>query len=161
MDHDNKIRHSAEYLESKGIQRPRIGIILGSGLGDLADSIENSISIDYKDIPNFPVSTVEGHAGRLVFGVLEDSNVVVMQGRFHYYEGYHIHDVVFPVRVMMEIGIDYLIVTNAAGGVNKSFEAGDLMLITDHINFAGVNPLMGNNLENKGPRFVEIGRAHV
>lgn len=160
MDHDNKIRHSAEYLESKGIQRPRIGIILGSGLGDLADSIENSISIDYKDIPNFPVSTVEGHAGRLVFGVLEDSNVVVMQGRFHYYEGYHIHDVVFPVRVMMEIGIDYLIVTNAAGGVNKSFEAGDLMLITDHINFAGVNPLMGNNLENKGPRFVDMSFAY-
>lgn len=160
MDYENMIKESAEYLKAKGIKRPRIGIILGSGLGDLANSLEDSISIDYEDIPNFPISTVEGHAGRLVFGVLEGADLVVMQGRFHYYEGYHIHDVVFPIRVMIEIGIENLIVTNAAGGINKSFDVGDLMLIKDHINFAGVNPLMGKNLDDRGPRFLDMTFAY-
>ena len=160
MNYTDKINESVIFLESKINLKPRIGIILGSGLGGLADLIEEPISIQYEKIPNFPVSTVEGHAGRLVFGKLQGIDVVAMQGRFHYYEGYPIHDVVFPVRVMTGLGIDTLIVTNAAGGVNESFKPGDLMIINDHINYAGVNPLIGKNLDNKGPRFVDMTWAY-
>ena len=160
MDYNNKIHESVNFIETKVIKKPRTGIILGFGLGDLVDSIENSIILEYKDIPNFPISTVKGHAGRLVFGMLEDADIVFMQGRFHYYEGYPIYDVVFPVRVMIGLGIENLIVTNAAGGVNQSFNIGDLMIIKDHINYAGVNPLIGKNLDNKGPRFVDMTYAY-
>ncbi len=160
MNYSEKINESLVFLESKINLKPRIGIILGSGLGGLVDLIKEPVSIQYEDIPNFPVSTVEGHAGRLVFGKLQGIDVVAMQGRFHYYEGYPIHDVVFPVRVMTGLGIDTLIVTNAAGGVNKSFKPGDLMIINDHINYAGVNPLIGKNLDNKGPRFVDMTWAY-
>lgn len=160
MNYTNKINESVAFLESKINSKPRIGIILGSGLGGLADLIEEPIYIQYEDIPNFPISTVEGHAGRLVFGKLQGVDIVAMQGRFHYYEGYPIHDVVFPVRVMTGIGIETLIVTNAAGGVNESFRPGDLMIINDHINYAGVNPLIGKNLDNKGPRFVDMTWAY-
>lgn len=160
MNYNDKINESLIYLKSKTKANPKIGIILGSGLGGLADLIEDPISIDYENIPNFPVSTVEGHAGRLVFGRLQGVEVVAMQGRFHYYEGYHIHDVVFPVRVMIGLGIDTLMVTNAAGGVNETFRPGDLMIIKDHINYAGVNPLIGRNLDDKGPRFVDMTWAY-
>lgn len=160
MNYNDKINESKLYLKSKTKSNPKIGIILGSGLGGLADLIEGSMSIEYENIPNFPISTVEGHAGRLVFGKLQDVEVVVMQGRFHYYEGYPIHDVVFPIRVMISLGIETLIVTNAAGGVDKSFKPGDLMIIRDHINYAGVNPLIGKNLDDKGPRFVDMTYAY-
>lgn len=160
MNYTDKINESVVFLESKISLKPRIGIILGSGLGGLADLIEDPVSIQYEDIPNFPISTVEGHAGRLVFGKLQELDIVAMQGRFHFYEGYPIHDVVFPVRVMAGLGNDTLIVTNAAGGVNESFKPGDLMIINDHINYAGVNPLIGKNLDNKGPRFVDMTWAY-
>lgn len=160
MDYIDMINESINYIESNNIKKPRIGIILGSGLGDLVDFIEDSICIDYQDIPNFPISTVEGHVGRLVFGKLEGVDIVAMQGRFHYYEGYPIHEVVFPIRVIIGLGIENLIVTNAAGGVNKSFKPGDLMIIKDHINYTGVNPLIGKNLDNKGPRFVDMTYAY-
>lgn len=160
MNYLERINESVAYLESKKLNKPRIGIILGSGLGGLADLIEEAVSIKYEDIPNFPLSTVEGHAGRMVFGKLQGVDVVAMQGRFHYYEGYPIQEVVFPVRVMISLGIETLIVTNAAGGVDKTFEPGDLMLIRDHINFAGVNPLIGKNLDDRGPRFVDMTRAY-
>lgn len=156
MNYNDKINESIAFLESKIHNKPRIGIILGSGLGGLADLIEKSTSVQYEDIPNFPVSTVEGHAGRLIFGQLHGVEIVAMQGRFHFYEGYPIVDVVFPVRVMSGLGIENLIVTNACGGVNESFKPGDLMIIKDHINYAGANPLIGKNLDHKGPRFVDM-----
>lgn len=160
MDYSRKINESVDFLKSKIERKPKIGIILGSGLGGLADLIEDPIAIDYEDIINFPISTVEGHAGRLVFGKLQGQDLVVMQGRFHYYEGYPISDVVFPVRVMIGLGIESLIVTNASGGVDESFKPGDLMIIKDHINYAGVNPLMGKNLDDKGPRFLDMTWAY-
>ncbi|MCL6616390.1 MAG: purine-nucleoside phosphorylase, partial [Anoxybacillus ayderensis] len=128
------IEQAAQFLKEKFPTSPQIGLILGSGLGVLADEIEQAIKIPYSDIPNFPVSTVEGHAGQLVYGQLEGATVIVMQGRFHYYEGYSFEKVTFPVRVMKALGVEQLIVTNAAGGVNESFEPGDLMIISDHIN---------------------------
>lgn len=156
MNYLNEIKESANYILNKIKVKPDVGIILGSGFGTLADKIEDPIKISYSDIPNFPVSTVKGHEGKLVIGVLEGKNVLAMQGRFHYYEGYDIKDVTFPIRVMKEVGIDQLIVTNAAGGSNKDFEPGDLMIITDHINFAGINPLMGKNYDELGPRFLDL-----
>lgn len=156
----NKINEAVSYIESKINEKPEIGMILGSGLGILADEIENPIAIKYGEIPHFPQSTVEGHKGQLVIGKLEGKTVIAMQGRFHYYEGYSIQDVTFPVRVMNALGIDKLIVTNAAGGSNKEFEPGDLMLITDHINFAFNNPLIGKNHEELGPRFPDMSHAY-
>lgn len=133
MDY-NQIQTAASFINDKLKQQPKIGLILGSGLGVLAEDIQNPVKIPYNEIPGFPVSTVEGHAGQLVCGQLSGVEVIAMQGRFHYYEGYSMDKVTFPVRVMKELGIEKLIVTNAAGGVNESFEAGDLMIITDHIN---------------------------
>ncbi len=155
-----KIEESAKYILNKSEVKPSIGIVLGSGLGTLADEIINPVIINYNEIPNFPISTVEGHEGRLVIGELGGKNVLAMQGRFHYYEGYPIEDVTFPIRVMKEIGIEKLIVTNAAGGSNKNFEPGDLMIIKDHINFAGINPLMGKNYDELGLRFLDISMAY-
>lgn len=160
MKYSDKIDESVKYLKSIISESPKVGIILGSGLGGLADLIENSIKIPYESINGFPVSTVEGHAGQLVLGKLGDKNVVAMQGRFHYYEGYSLQDVTFPIRVMIGLGIESLIVTNAAGGSNKSFNPGDLMVIKDHINFTGQNPLIGRNLDDKGPRFVDMTNAY-
>ncbi len=159
MDYD-KIQQAAEFLKQKYTNTPKIGLILGSGLGVLADEIENPVKIPYRTIPDFPVSTVEGHAGQLVFGMLNGVEVVAMQGRFHYYEGYSFDQVTFPVRVMKELGVDTLIVTNAAGGVNKSFSSGDLMIITDHINFTGSNPLIGQNDARLGVRFPDMSDAY-
>jgi purine-nucleoside phosphorylase len=148
--------------EQVGIQ-PRIGMILGSGLGELADSVENATKIPYGDIPHWPVSTVIGHQGRLVFGQLQGQNVMVMQGRVHYYEGYSMAEVGLPVRVMQRLGVEILIVTNAAGAVNPDISPGDLMLITDHLNLVGMagrTPLRGPNLDELGPRFPDMGRAY-
>lgn len=155
-----KIKESADFISSKMDYRPEIGLILGSGLGSLADIIEEPIIIKYEDIPNFPQSTVDGHAGQLVIGKLSGKIVMAMQGRFHYYEGYPLYEVTFPVRVMNRLGIESLIVTNAAGGVNKDYIPGDLMIINDHINFAGQNPLIGKNLDELGPRFLDLSNAY-
>ncbi len=151
-----KLEQATQYIESKINTNLQVGMILGSGLGAMAEEIDNPIIIDYKDIPNFPVSTVEGHAGKLVIGELQGKNVLILQGRFHFYEGYNMQDVVFPVRVMKLLGINKLIVTNAAGGVNENFKAGDLMIINDHINFMGTNPLIGQNIDKFGLRFPDM-----
>ncbi|HSQ33638.1 MAG TPA: purine-nucleoside phosphorylase [Peptostreptococcaceae bacterium] len=156
-----KIQESAKYIQSKTNIKPQIGLILGSGLGVLGDEVENPTIIKYNEIPNFPVSTVEGHAGQLVIGKLEKKDVVVMQGRFHFYEGYPMQDVTFPVRVMKALGVDTIIVTNAAGGSNESFTPGDLMIITDHINFGGNNPLIGPNDNRLGVRFPDMSKAYT
>ena len=134
---------------------PEVGIILGTGLGDFADHIDVKYAIDYKDIPGFPVSTVEGHKGRLIFGMIEGRRAVAMQGRFHYYEGYTMQQVTFPVRVLKLLGIRCLFVSNASGGINTSFRVGDLMVITDHINLMP-NPLIGRNMSEFGPRFPDM-----
>jgi purine-nucleoside phosphorylase len=142
---------------------PRVGLILGSGLNPLAGAIEEGVSIPYTEIPHFPVPTIEGHSGRLVVGQLEGQPVVVMQGRTHYYEGYSMAEVTFPVRVMQLLGIEALIVTNAAGGLNQAFRAGDVMLITDHLNLigmSGLNPLRGPNLDELGPRFPDMSEPY-
>jgi purine-nucleoside phosphorylase len=155
-----KIQNAARFLKGKYQMSPKLGLILGSGLGVLADEIVNPIKIPYEKIPDFPVSTVEGHAGQLVFGDLNGTSVVAMQGRFHFYEGYHFDQVTFPVRVMKELGIETLIVTNAAGGINETFSPGDLMLITDHINNMGSNPLIGRNDARLGARFPDMSEAY-
>lgn len=155
-----RITEAAAYIKEQGVNQVDVGLILGSGLGELGEEVEQSIAIPYETIPHFPVSTVVGHAGQLVYGTLGGQMVLAMQGRFHYYEGYSLEDVTFPVRVMKELGIHSVIVTNAAGGVNTSFEPGDLMMITDQINFTGVNPLHGPNDENLGPRFTDMSHAY-
>ena len=160
MNYIDKIKESISFIISKIKDKPTIGLILGSGLGGLADKIENAIKIQYKDIPHFPISTVEGHEGQLVIGELGGKIVVAMQGRFHFYEGYPLKDVTFPIRTMIGMGIENLIVTNAAGGSNKDFSPGDLMIITDHINYTGENPLIGENLNELGPRFLDMSRAY-
>lgn len=154
------IKQSADFLKQKYANTPKIGLILGSGLGVLAEEIENPVKIPYEDIPEFPVSTVEGHAGQLVFGTINGMEVVAMQGRFHFYEGYSFDKVTFPVRVMKELGVEKLIVTNAAGGVNENFSPGDLMLISDHINNMGTNPLIGPNDSKLGVRFPDMSVAY-
>ncbi|GAB7386196.1 purine-nucleoside phosphorylase [Bacillaceae bacterium] len=155
-----KISEAVAFLEKKFSVKPKVGLILGSGLSVLAEEIEHPEAVPYGEIPHFPTSTVEGHAGRLVAGALEGKTVVAMQGRFHYYEGYSMSEVAFPVYVMKKLGIDTLIVTNAAGGMNRDFQPGDLMLITDHINFTGDNPLRGPNIEELGPRFPDMSEAY-
>lgn len=153
----------AGAIRKRTTHQPKIGIVLGSGLGRFADSVEQAQSIPFDDLPHWPRSTVHGHAGRLVIGALEGQSVLVMQGRIHYYEGYSMSQVTLPIRVMQRLGIETLIVTNAAGGVNPNFTPGDLMLITDHINFvgmAGLNPLIGPNMEEFGPRFPDMSQAY-
>ncbi len=145
--------------EATGGFTPEVGIILGTGLGDFGDKIETETILDYASIPGFPVSTVEGHKGRMIFGTVEGRKVVAMQGRFHYYEGYHMSQVTFPVRVMKLLGIEYLFVSNASGGINTSFRTGDLMVITDHINLMP-NPLIGPNMAELGPRFPDMHNCY-
>lgn len=148
-----RIKNTASFIRSKTEDfAPEAGIILGTGLGGLVEKIDVRYALDYHEIPDFPVSTVEGHRGRLIFGLLGGRRVVAMQGRFHYYEGYTPQEIVFPVRVLTRLGIRYLFVSNAAGGVNPGFRPGDLMVITDHINFIP-NPLIGRNMADFGPRF--------
>lgn len=155
--------NAADYIRQQTRHRPKVGLVLGSGLNPLADSVQAAESIPYHSIPNFPQPTVEGHAGRLVLGELAGATVMVMQGRVHYYEGYSMQQVVFPIRVMQVLGIETLIVTNAAGGLNPAFRAGELMLIADHINLmgmAGLNPLLGPNDPEMGPRFPDMSQAY-
>lgn len=154
-----RIRETAEWLRERRPNAPQTAIVLGTGLGQLAERIEKLVCIPYVDIPNFPVSTVEGHAGRLIFGRLGGKDVMAMEGRFHYYEGYTMQQVTFPVRVMHELGIRTLFVSNAAGGMNPAFSIGDLMVITDHINFMPENPLHGPNVP-PGPRFPDMSEAY-
>ncbi|MDS0525316.1 purine-nucleoside phosphorylase [Clostridium sp. SHJSY1] len=160
MDLLKNIETSAKYILNKSKYSPKIGLILGSGLGTLADLIEDPEFYPYEEIPNFPVSTVEGHAGRLVIGTLQGKTVIAMQGRFHYYEGYKMQEVTFPVRVMKLLGVETIIVTNAAGAVNTDFKPGDLMIIKDHINLSGDSPLIGKNLDKFGPRFPDMSTAY-
>jgi purine-nucleoside phosphorylase len=158
-----QIDRIADFIRSKSSYHPKVGIILGSGLGALAASVEFSTIIPYNEIPEWPISTVIGHQGHLVIGKFENKEVIVMQGRVHYYEGYSIAQVVLPVRVLQRLGIEILIVTNAAGAVNPNFTPGDLMLITDHINMigmAGLNPLRGPNLDELGARFPDMSQAY-
>ncbi|CAM3875379.1 purine-nucleoside phosphorylase [Mesobacillus zeae] len=159
MDY-SQIKSAAAFLQGKLSAKPAVGLILGSGLGVLADEVENEVKIPYSEIPGFPVSTVEGHAGQFVFGELNGVQVAVMQGRFHFYEGYAMDKVTFPVRVMKELGMGTLFVTNAAGGINESFSPGDLMLISDHINNMGTNPLLGPNDSQLGARFPDMSEAY-
>ncbi|WIF94560.1 purine-nucleoside phosphorylase [Caminicella sporogenes] len=159
-DLKEKIVESAEFIRSKTNLTLQIGLILGSGLGSLADEIEDKVIVKYEEIPNFPISTVEGHEGQLVIGTLEGKNVVAMQGRFHYYEGYTMQEVTFPVRVMKELGVQMILVTNACGGMNPDFYPGAIMFIEDHINFMGNNPLIGPNDESLGPRFPDMSTAY-
>lgn len=155
-----KIEKAANYILNQSNFKPEIGLILGSGLGDLGNEIESKETYAYKDIPYFPVSTVEGHVGQLVVGILQGKSVVAMQGRFHYYEGYNMSEVTFPIRVMKKMGVKTIIVTNAAGAVNETYEPGDLMIIKDHINLSGANPLIGKNLDEYGTRFPDMSNAY-
>ncbi|MFA9556064.1 purine-nucleoside phosphorylase [Evansella sp. AB-rgal1] len=155
-----KIKAAEELISNKIQKKPSIGLILGSGLGVLADEIQNAVRIPYSDIPGFPTSTVAGHKGQLVIGELEGKQVVAMQGRFHFYEGYPMDLVTLPVRVMKAIGVSSIIVTNAAGGINENYKPGDLMLIRDHINLTGANPLIGPNDDAVGVRFPDMSQAY-
>jgi purine-nucleoside phosphorylase len=154
------IQQSVEFIRTKTASQPSIGIILGTGLGGLVRDIQIETTIDYELIPHFPVSTVESHHGRLIFGTLEDKQVVVMQGRFHFYEGYTMQQVTFPVRVMKFLGVQTLIVSNACGTVNPQFRKGDVMLMEDHINLLGANPLIGPNDPELGPRFPDMSEPY-
>lgn len=159
MEHQLLVE-AATYLKEKGFLKPEIGLVLGSGLGGLADEITDKIEVPYGDIPHFPTSTVAGHKGQLVYGTLSGKTVIAMQGRFHFYEGYSIQEVTMPIRVMKLLGVHTVGLTNAAGGINEEFTPGDLMLITDHLNFTGQNPLIGPNDENMGPRFPDMSETY-
>lgn len=155
------IEKSIEIIRRKTDFVPEIGLILGSGLGDYAEQIENPVVIPYGEIPDFPVSTVAGHAGQFVLGTCKGKNVIAMQGRVHYYEGYSQRMITLPVRIMKRLGVQYMVLTNAAGGVNRNFDPGTLMMIRDHINYSGVNPLMGANWGEDGPRFPDMTRVYA
>ena len=155
-----KLKETVNFLKSKGVEKPEIGIILGTGLGSLANDVNVEITLDYKDIPHFPLSTVEFHSGKLLYGELGGKKVLVMNGRFHFYEGYTLQEVTFPVRVMKMLGINYLLVSNAAGAVNLNLPKASLMIIDDHINMLPGSPLVGKNLDELGPRFPDMSRPY-
>ncbi len=155
-----KIKQTADFLRQRAGEMPKLAIILGTGLGNLVDHIEDKLYIPYSEIPNFPVSTVQGHSGNLIFGKMGGKRVMAMQGRFHYYEGYDMKTVTFPVRVFKALGVETLFVSNAAGGMNKEFKVSDVMIITDHINLFPENPLRGKNYEELGPRFPAMTEAY-
>jgi purine-nucleoside phosphorylase len=155
-----KIQETSNYIKSKVAKIPECAIILGTGLGELANAITGKFEIPYSEIPNFPVSTVEGHSGKLIFGKLGNKDVIAMQGRFHYYEGYNMKEVTFPVRVFQALNVKYLFVSNAAGGMNSSFDIGDIMLIEDHINLFPEHPLRGKNFNELGVRFPDMSQAY-
>lgn len=157
----DQVKEAADYIQSRIKETPVLGVILGSGLGGLADLVEDTIIIPYADIPNFPQSSVKGHEGNLVIGKIGDVCLMMMQGRFHYYEGFSMKEVCFPVYVMKLLGTEKLIVTNACGGINRSFAPGDLMLITDFINFSGNNSLIGVNDDRFGPRFPDMSEPYA
>ncbi len=156
----SKINETADFILKKSNTKASIGIILGTGLGGLVEEIDINFTLNYDDIPNFPVSTVEGHHGRLIFGSIGGKEVVAMQGRFHFYEGYSMQEVTFPVRVMKMMGIETLLVSNASGGLNPDFSVGDVMIIDDHINMFGTNPLIGKNIDELGPRFPDMSAPY-
>ena len=155
------IQEAAGYVRDRIGKAPRVGIILGSGLGDIAGRIENKIEIPYAQIPHFARSTAPGHKGQLVLGTLSGVTVLCMQGRLHYYEGHPMESIIFPIRVMKLLGVGTLVVTNASGGINTGFRVGDLMLIGDHINFLGTNPLIGPNMQEFGPRFCDMSNTYT
>ena len=161
MEIEDKIKAAAAYLLEHTTQRPTVGLVLGSGLGDFADTLTDAVRIPFSQIPNFPVPTAPGHAGALVFGKKQGKDVVVLQGRIHFYEGLPQREITLPVRVLAAIGVKQLILTNAAGGVNTAYHPGDLMLISDHINYSFSNPLIGPNLENFGPRFPDASDVYT
>lgn len=156
----NEIKSCADFLKAQGFVAPEIGVILGTGLGAFVKEVDVEVSIDYADIPNFPTATVEFHSGKLHYGSVNGKKVIVMQGRFHYYEGYTMDQIVFPVRVMKVLGITSLLVSNAAGAVNPGFKKGDLMLIDDHINLLPENPLRGQNIDELGSRFPDMSAPY-
>lgn len=155
-----KFKEAADYIQEKTALKPSVGIILGTGLGGLVSEIEIVKEIPYTEIPHFPISTVKGHSGKLIFGKLGGKSVVAMQGRFHYYEGYSLQEVTFPVRVMKFLGIERLFVSNASGGVNENFEIGEIMILNDHIDLFPGNPLIGKNYEELGPRFPDMSEPY-
>jgi purine-nucleoside phosphorylase len=155
-----KIKQTTEFLKSAGIANPEIGIVLGTGLGKMADEFEIIRSFDYSSIPNFPLATVEFHSGKLIYGKLHGKYVLAMQGRFHYYEGYSLQQITFPIRVMKLLGVKYLLLSNAAGAMNLNYRKGSLMLIDDHINLLPDNPLRGKNMDELGPRFPDMSRPY-
>jgi purine-nucleoside phosphorylase len=155
-----RIKESSNYIAGKYKLRPEVGIVLGSGLGNLVNEINVEVEIDYDDIPHFAISTVEGHHGKLIFGELSGKRIVAMAGRFHFYEGYTAAEVAYPIRVLKLLGINHLLISNAAGGVNPSFKVGDIMIITDHISFATVNPLIGANIPSFGARFPDMSEPY-
>jgi purine-nucleoside phosphorylase len=156
----DKIKETTKYIKNKIDMRPEIGIILGTGLGALVNEINIKYTLPYEELPNFPVSTVESHSGKLIFGDLGGKNVVVMQGRFHYYEGYNLQEITFPVRVMKFLGIEKLFISNASGGLRDDQKISDLMILRDHINLLPDNPLRGKNLDELGPRFPDMSEAY-
>jgi purine-nucleoside phosphorylase len=160
MELYDKIKETAAFIKSQINELPTVGIVLGSGLGIMADSIEMQKEIPYKDIPHFPVSTVMGHKGTLAFGKIKGKNAIMMKGRFHYYEGYDMETVTFPIRVMKELGVETLFISNAAGGMNKQFKVGDIMLIDDHINLFPDHPLRGPSDERLGIRFPDMSEPY-
>lgn len=155
-----KIKATANFIKERINATPEVGIILGTGLGGLVNEIEIIDSIPYNEIPNFPVSTVQGHAGRLIYGKLGEREVLAMQGRFHYYEGYSMQEVTFPVRVLKFVGITHLFVSNASGGLNPDWHVGEIVILNDHINFFPEHPLRGKNLEELGPRFPDMSKCY-
>ena len=161
MDNTEKIRNAASYIRARVSAQPAIGLVLGSGLGDFADTLEDAVRIPYAEIPDFPVPSVPGHSGALVFGRKCGRDVVVMQGRIHYYEGLSQKEITLPIRVLAALGVKTLVLTNACGGVNLSFTPGDLMLISDHINFSGSNSLIGPNFDAFGPRFPDMSDLYT
>ena len=156
MNLSTRIRNAIEYIRSRTTAEPSVGMILGSGLGDFADTLEDRLVIPFTDIPDFPAATVPGHTGAFVFGTKHGKNVICLQGRLHYYEGHPMEVLTMPVRIMKKLGVQILVLTNAAGGVNKDYRPGDLMLISDHINYSGTNPLIGVNDPELGPRFPDV-----
>lgn len=156
----NKVLEATEFVRARIADRPLIGLLIGTGLGNTADGMDKVISVEYKEIPHFPVSTVPTHHGRVLFGNMAGKAVMAMQGRFHYYEGYSMREITLPVRVMQLLGVKSLLLSNAAGGINPLFDVGDIMVITDHINLTGNNPLIGPNVDEWGPRFPDMSQVY-
>lgn len=155
-----KIQETVSFLKNEGVSNPQTGIVLGTGLGQMINEIEIELSIDYSTIPNFPVSTVESHSGKLIYGKIGNRKVLAMQGRFHYYEGYNLAEITFPIRVMKYLGVEQVLLSNAAGALNTNYSKGDLMLLDDHINFLPDNPLRGKNYDELGPRFPDMSQPY-
>lgn len=160
MNHFEQIKEAADFIKNRCSLQPAAGIVLGSGLGNFTSEIDTVAEIPYSDIPHFPVSTVEGHSGRLIFGTVAGKNIVAMAGRFHFYEGYTPEQVVFPIRVLKMLGIKVILLSNAAGGVQRNFKVGDVMIINDHISFDTFNPLIGKNNDRLGPRFPDMSEPY-